>query len=338
MWKILFDDLNGFRQVTFEPGKIEKDYVRIKPEFIGVCGSDKNIVFGGRGKVKEAISLGHEISGFVLDGEGSDMQGKSVRKGDKVVVFPNYFCGECPDCKAGHVNTCRNKISIGVNSNGGLSEVFDLPSKFLLKIDNSLELRYAALIEPVAVMRRALAKFEDRSKQLIIIGGGSTGTIAYILADILNFTEPIILESSPEKVSLLKSKGFRVINIGDIEQTKEIHASPPLNVLDTVGRSATVDVWLKMAKSHVSGSQVIITGLDEYEYSVSQSVIIRKELSLNGSIIYDKADFISSAEIMTKNFSRFDVLMDYEGSIKDLDKWLIPAMKRNDILKILIKL
>lgn len=338
MWKVVYDDSNGFRQVNFEPGKIQRDFVRIKPEFIGVCGSDKNIVFGGRGKVKEPRTLGHEISGVVLEGEGSDIQGALVRKGDKIVVFPNYFCGECPDCKAGHINTCRNKISIGVNSDGGLSEVFDLPSKFLLKIDNSLELRYAALIEPVAVMHRALTKFEDPSKQLIIIGGGSTGSLAYILADILHFKDPIILESSVDKVSILKSKGFRVINIENIEETKEIQASTPLNILDTVGRSATVDKWLKMSQSRVSGSQVVMTGLDEYEYNISQSVLIRKELSLNGSIIYDKADFISSATIMAKNFSRFEVLMDYEGSIKDLNKWLIPAMKRNDVLKILIKL
>lgn len=338
MWKVIYDDSNGLREVSFEPGTLRKDYVRIKPEFIGVCGSDKNIVFGSRRKGKEAISLGHEISGTVLDGEGSDMQGIPLRKGDRVVVFPNYFCGECPDCKAGHVNACRNKISIGVTSDGGLSEVFDVPPKFLLKTEELLEMRYAVLIEPVSVIHRALAKFEDRSRQLIIIGGGSTGTIAYILADVMHFKNPIILESSPDKVSLLKSKGFKVIQTDNFKITEETDMTGPLNVLDTVGRSATVNVWLEMSESCVSGSRVVITGLDEYEYSIPQSVLIRKELRLEGSIIYDETDFINSAAIMAKNFSRFDVLMDYVRSIKDLDKWLIPAMRRNDILKILIKL
>ena len=338
MWKILYDGLNNFSHIKFEPGKLKEHYIRIKPEFIGICGSDKNIVLGGKRKGLEPISLGHEILGEIVDGTGLDMTGSDIRAGDTVVVFPNYDCGTCQECITGHTNTCRNKISIGVTADGGLIEVVDIPSRFLLKMSSNIDKRLAVLTEPVAVVLRALSKFGDRSLKLIIVGGGSTGTLAYILSRIMGFHNVIILEAMTEKMSVLKTKGFPVIQITEYMNDEVNLMDGPLNVLDTVGKAVTVEFWTKLVGSSVSGSNVIVTGLDEYEFDIPQSVLIRKELRLEGSIIYNKDDFVKAGEIMENHSKNFEPLIDYEGGMKDIEDWLIPAMKRKDILKIIIKL
>ncbi len=338
MWKILYDDVKYFTQTEFEPGDLHEHYIRIKPKFIGICGSDKNIVLGGKRKGLEPISIGHEISGKVVDGSGLDMNGHRIMEGDTVVVFPNYYCGTCQECISGHTNTCRNKVSIGVTADGGLSEVVDIPSRFLLIMSRDIDMRLAVLTEPLAVVLRALTKFEDRSLKLIIVGGGSTGTIAYILSRIMGFHNVIILDAISDKVSVLKSKGFPVVQISDYMKDNVNLMNEPFNLLDTVGKALTVEFWTKLAGLSVSGSSIIVTGLDESEYTIPQSILIRKEMTLEGSIIYTKDDFAKAGEIMEHHSKNFEHLIDYEGSINDVEKWLIPAMKRKDILKIIIKL
>ncbi len=338
MWKILYDGISNFSHTEFEPDGLREHYIRIKPEYIGICGSDKNIVLGGKRKGLEPISLGHEISGKIVEGTGQDMAGSEIRAGDSVIVFPNYDCGTCQECITGHTNTCRNKISIGVTADGGLSEVVDIPSRFLLKMSNDIDNRLAVLTEPVAVVLRALSKFQDRSLKLIIVGGGSTGTLAYILSRIMGFHNVIILEAMTEKVAVLKAKGFPVVQISEYINDEINLMDGPMNMLDTVGKAVTVEFWTKLAGSSVSGSTVVVTGLDEYEYNIPQSVLIRKELKLEGSIIYNKDDFVKAREIMENHSKNFEPLIDYEGSVKDIEDWLIPTMKRRDLLKIIIKL
>ncbi len=337
MWKIIYDGENKFEHVEFVPDKLKDNYIRIKPEFVAICGSDKNIVFKGKRKGLEPIALGHEIYGKVLEGNGKDMNGIELQSGDKVVVFPNYYCDVCPDCIVSHTNTCRNKVSIGVNAEGGLSEVFDVPSKFLLKISDNVDSRIATLTEPLAVMVRALNKFNNNGR-LIIVGGGVTGTLGYILAKIKGFQDVVIVEAFSEKVLHLRSKRFPAMLTSEFLNNEINTFSGPFNILDTVGSNASAEFWINLARSTVSGSKVVLTGLDGSEFTVPQDVLIRKELNIEGSIIYTKEDFIETGKIIEQHSDKFKTIIDYEGSSKDVETWLIPTMQRKDILKIIVKM
>ena len=70
--------------------------------------------------------MGHELSGIV------QLEGNSIKlkKGDKVVIQPNIYCGKCNYCKSGLTNMCANKEVLGVlNKNGGMAEYLAINEK-----------------------------------------------------------------------------------------------------------------------------------------------------------------------------------------------------------------
>ncbi len=86
-----------------EPAKGE---VLIKVMACGICGSDVHGYLGLTGRRIQPMTMGHEFCGEVAK------LGTSTNKfkvGDKVIVQPIHFCGECVNCKRGLTMLCLNK-------------------------------------------------------------------------------------------------------------------------------------------------------------------------------------------------------------------------------------
>src|SRR5262245_57957660 len=85
------------------PGQNE---VLVRPHYVGLCGTDLDIVRGELDPVyvRYPLVLGHEWSGRVLAvGEGVE----GLRAGDPVVVEGVLACGMCEYCRAGRTNLCQ---------------------------------------------------------------------------------------------------------------------------------------------------------------------------------------------------------------------------------------
>ena len=90
-----------------EPAKGE---VLIKVMACGICGSDVHGYLGLTGRRIQPMTMGHEFCGEVAK------LGTSTNKfkvGDKVIVQPIHFCGECVNCKRGLTMLCLNKRFFG---------------------------------------------------------------------------------------------------------------------------------------------------------------------------------------------------------------------------------
>ena len=106
-----------------EPGAGE---VVLRPEVVGVCGSDVHIFRGGlgHGHVYPRIQ-GHEISAVVeAVGSGSE----HLRPGERVAVWPVLACGRCYPCSIGRQNVCANIAIIGAHVDGALQERLCVPA------------------------------------------------------------------------------------------------------------------------------------------------------------------------------------------------------------------
>lgn len=102
--------------------------VKIRNAYSGICGSDLHIYYAPEASgvdfdnphpvtgAKPPQILGHEFSGTIEElGEGVD----GLKVGDRVAVWPIYYCGECPACKRGAYNVCQKIAFHGINSHGG---------------------------------------------------------------------------------------------------------------------------------------------------------------------------------------------------------------------------
>ena len=92
-----------------------EDEVLIKPIRIGVCGSDVSFYLGHRATPYTPFILGHEVVGRIA-AVGEKVTELEV--GQRVIVEPNYTCGNCTFCRSGRGNICPNKKSLGVSVPG----------------------------------------------------------------------------------------------------------------------------------------------------------------------------------------------------------------------------
>ena len=95
---------------TVEPGT-----VIVRPEAVGICGSEVEGYLGKMGNRTPPLVMGHEFAGTVIEvGGGVD----SNLVGRKVAVNPLYGDGSCRLCRAGYANLCPNRKLVGIHSPG----------------------------------------------------------------------------------------------------------------------------------------------------------------------------------------------------------------------------
>ena len=81
--------------------------VLIQMKAAGVCGSDVHQFLGENPNAVFPRVPGHENAGVIVE-VGKDV--KNVKVGDHVVVDLVVACGECPQCRAGRRNVCRQRV------------------------------------------------------------------------------------------------------------------------------------------------------------------------------------------------------------------------------------
>ena len=120
----------------------------VKVVYAGICGSDLHIYRKGMFVSTIPEIMGHEFSGVVAQvGPGVT----TLQPGDQVVGDPRVSCGTCPWCRTGAYNLCPALGFIGEVRPGCFAEYLVLEANKLIKIPAAVELRRAALVEPLAV-------------------------------------------------------------------------------------------------------------------------------------------------------------------------------------------
>src|SRR4051812_7686576 len=158
---------------TTPPGA---DQLQIRVAYAGLCGTDLHIVHGAMdARVSTPLIFGHEMSGEIA-AIGDGVTGWSV--GDPVTVMPLLWDGTCPACLAGNQHICRNLVFVGIDSPGGLQQRWNVPASIAVPLPADLDLRTAALVEPVAVavhdVRRSELQIGDHA---VVLGGGPIGVL-----------------------------------------------------------------------------------------------------------------------------------------------------------------
>lgn len=90
-----------------EPGITNSDEVKVKIKRVGICGTDREEVSGGRADAPEGqkeLVIGHEMFGQVVE-IGSSVS--RVKVGDFAVFTVRRGCGQCPPCLMGRADMCQ---------------------------------------------------------------------------------------------------------------------------------------------------------------------------------------------------------------------------------------
>ncbi len=172
--------------------------VLVRVAACGLCGSDIHAVHADPGFefVKVPVVLGHELSGSVEQvGPGVD----DLPPGTGVVVVSIQGCGSCPTCLAGDTQLCTDRHIHGLHHDGGLAELTVVARRHLVRVPAGLDLRTAALAEPLSVAVHATL---DRAAirpgtRVVVTGPGPIGLFCARLA-LLSGGDVLLLGTSAD--------------------------------------------------------------------------------------------------------------------------------------------
>lgn len=162
----------------------------IKVAGCGVCHTDVSFWHDGvQTRHPLPLTLGHEISGVVIDGPTGLI-------GSSVIVPAVLPCGECDLCRMGRSNICRRQKMPGNDFDGGFATHVVVPARFLCRVPESLlnhhELAAVSVVaDAVATPYQAIKKSglgegtgSDAPEFAIVIGIGGVGIYGALLAKI----------------------------------------------------------------------------------------------------------------------------------------------------------
>ena len=187
----------------FTINEIQDDQVVVEIAGCGLCHTDLSFYMGQVKTKKAPITLGHEISGRVVEAGKSyqDLLGKNV-------IIPAVLpCGECDLCKQERDNICQLQQMPGNDFDGGFASHTVVPARHLCVLPDDLKgtdlwqlsVVADAITTPYQSLKRSNVKIGDLS---IVVGVGGIGIYM---------------------VQHLKNAGAHVIAI-DIDDNKLDHA------------------------------------------------------------------------------------------------------------------
>ena len=202
--------------VITAPGKIAIENVEdptpgvnevvVEVAAVGICGTDLHI-FEGEFAPKLPIVPGHEMSGTIV-AVGRDVT--DIKIGDKVAVDPSLHCGECFYCRRARGNLCENWNALGVTFPGAAAEFLLSPKKNIHKLPAGIDLKAAALIEPLSCAVRGFDQLpRNPGSNYLIYGSGTMGLMMAEMARVNGAANVCIVDLNSEKLETAKILGFK---------------------------------------------------------------------------------------------------------------------------------
>jgi threonine dehydrogenase-like Zn-dependent dehydrogenase len=164
-----------------EPGEPGPGEVIVRPQAVGICGSDFHYFLGEIGDQAQFPRIqGHEV-GAVVESVGPDCS-RGLSPGDSVALHPLSYCGKCYPCRIGRTNVCDNFSLIGIHTDGGFQEQLRMPEDLVFPTSASRP-AVAALAEPLSIAVRAINRSRlSAGEHAVIFGAGPIGQAICLLA------------------------------------------------------------------------------------------------------------------------------------------------------------
>ena len=259
--------------------------VVVRMRAVGLCGSDLTVYDGHREVPSSPWVMGHEGGGDIV-AVGSDVDGRHV--GQRVIIEPNFPCLQCPACRSGVTSGCTTRVILGINHPGILAERVALPAQFTWPVVDGWPDEVLACFEPLAVARSAVRRSGVGPGQpALVVGAGSQG-IFVAMALLAVGAVPYITDPHDGRVALAEKLGARRADPSDDTYPYVFETAGPPAAFATAMRSVA------------STGTVTLIGLSHEPVQLLTSDVVRRGLTIVGSIIYDHPrDFADTLEAVS---------------------------------------
>jgi NADPH:quinone reductase-like Zn-dependent oxidoreductase len=243
---------------------------------------------------------GADIAGTV-DTLGRDVAGWSV--GDRVVVNPSLWCGECEWCRKGEEPLCVEYRIVGEHTQGGFAEHVVVPARNLHRIpdDYPMDRAAAAPLVFLTAWRGLVTRARLREGQSVLITGASGGvaTAAIQIAKLLGATVYAVT-SSPwvDRVAALGAD--EVYDRTASDYSKEVWRATGRRGVDVVFDSVGGATFQQNLRSLARLGRMVVYGATTGpKGELDARLLFWKQLELLGTTMANQEEF---REVMSRVF------------------------------------
>jgi threonine dehydrogenase-like Zn-dependent dehydrogenase len=344
-----------------EPGPARAGNVILRPEAVGICGSDFHLFSGDLGALSGARHFypriqGHEVSAIVTDvgdavtGSGPAMTGggpavtglgpavgdrainegdRAINEGDRVAIWPLLPCGHCYPCRIGRPNVCPQFRLVGVHLDGGLQQRLEVPASTVFGVGD-LDPDCTAFVEPASIAVHALARGRlQPGEQAVVFGAGPIG-LATTLAAAAAGARVTTIDPIPARRDLAKQLGAERVTWGPAELVRnEMRDAtggdgPPL-VVETSGETTVLPDAVDMVSA---AGRVVVVGMSSATAPIRPGAFPEKEIDVIGSSCATADDFRAAINLISANRASLSALFSHHFPLTRAAEAFEFAMKR----------
>ncbi|XVK27031.1 zinc-binding dehydrogenase [Pectinatus frisingensis] len=320
--------------------KINDDQVKIKVEYIGVCGSDIHTYEGHYNVNAAGLTIGHEFAGIVAE-IGKNVT--NVKVGDRVTSETTFYvCGTCRYCQAQEYNLCPHRKGLGTQQDGAAAEYVIARKESVHILPQNLSTREASIAEAAACAHHGVNKAQITKGDIVLVLG--PGPIGLLTAQVVMAHGGRVvmtgLTQDAGRLQVAKEK-FGVEYIVDVQK------DDPKKLIDelTDGYGADIcydctgavpSMHLGMNLLRKKGQYVQIGLFAKDEVSVDFSKIIQKELVVSGSRSQNTYDWEPTLRLMSERKIDANKMITHEVRIDEWDK-AYDLIKSGQAIKVVMK-
>ena len=264
------------------PAVTAPDEVLVKTKAVGVCGSDLEAWRGAHAHVQYPAVIGHEVVGEVVAvGEAVT----DLKPGDRVAKESIEYCGKCYACRHGQPNVCRELKVWGFELDGGNREYFTSKADKLHRFSESIDWKYAAMIEPYTIAAQVNARANTQAGDIVLVHG--LGPAGLAIADWAKRLGAVVVGSDmvPKRLELAKAFGIdHVVNAKEQDINKVVMELTGGEGANVIIEAAGVPVLLEQAPALISpAGRIVPITFNFNPTGISSGLINAKEASIIGS-------------------------------------------------------
>jgi L-gulonate 5-dehydrogenase len=316
--------------------------VVIRPEAVGICGSDYHFFAGemsdAAGGSRFPRIQGHELAGAIT-AVGPRCRA-DFEVGQRVAVWPLHPCGQCYPCGAGRPNACDNFMLTGIHLDGGLQELLAIGQDQVFPIDTG-DAATAAMAEPVSIAVRAVNRAAVQpGERAVVLGAGPIGQCISLVARERG-AETLVIDLLESRLALSREMGAQQTHLWhtgeaavEFARRWAAPAGPPA-VFEATGAAAATAAMVSMV---ASAGRAVQVGMSNEVAAIRVGSLTEKELDLLGVSCCGAGEFADAVAVVERNGDLLARLISHEFDLDQAPQAIRFAMSSPaEVMKVVIR-
>lgn len=279
-WKALGPNSVVLEQ--YEPETVGKDEVKIKMLSSAISDSDVLTYSGKLGMKPFPIILGRQGVGMVSE-VGENVA--NFKRGDRVYIRPQVYCGECSECKRGNEEFCKHAKVYGKTVDGIMRDFVVAKKNNLYKIPDYIDTQDASMLEMIALAKSTVDTLAPETGAYVVISGASY--LGLLIAQMAMYVRaiPIVLDIDEYRLQIAERVGvYYSLNVASEDMAKRIFSITSGRMADAVVYTQPEIVSFKRLFDYIApGGKAVFTALENVnaDLSVDISSVLDKNITLS---------------------------------------------------------